>query len=494
MNKNRQIIMTNYSQLVRTIIIIIVVSIGAYFFTKGTTYPSQFKIIENTTKIRTDKIQDFTGAMLVNLDEDSDLEIFIAGHGNSSLFLKRIKDEYYPMEIPELSNPLGLTFSITACDLDKDGRDEILVLNHPNSSNNLSNSRILKFNQGRWIDLLTANDPITTSLKSGYSSTCIDRKGDGKYGLAVTNENGKISYLELEESSIIDVANEIGIALKSKGRSILGIPSPRGPTNIFVGNEDGANFFFENKGDGTFTEKADSVGVSDHLFNARGISIIDLNNDEIPDIVYGNNLGPTRLLEQTREGKFLDVTPEIMKVAYAVNSPVVGDFNLDGYEDLFLNNIRGYNKVFTHFDKNWYEIDSGILAEKEMFGVSTIAADLDKNGSYDILNTHGDGSHFPLTLYSIESSNQWIKFSAKYKNGSTLRGATIILRTNKRDQVRVISTGSGRFANYDDNVIFGLIKNEEVISSEIILPSGVRVEYKGGLNLMRNNEFIIPLP
>lgn len=493
MTNNSKIIMTNYHQVIRTLVIIVVVVIGSYFLTREPPYPSLFNITEKSNNIKGEKKENFSGAMLVNLDEDPELEIFVGGHGKSPLFLKKINDEYFPIDIPGLSDHKGLTVSIAACDLDQDGRDEILILNHQDPANSSGRSRVLKFIQGKWVDLLSINDPIIESLKSGYSSTCIDRKGDGKYGLAIANENGKISYLEIVNSKITDVANEIGIALESKGRSILGVPGPQGRTNILVGNEDGPNYYFENKGDGTFTEKAASVGVLDASSNARGISIIDINNDDIPDIVYGNNLGPTRLLEQTREGKFIDVTPEIMKVAYAVNSPVVGDFNLDGYEDVFLNNVRGVNKIFTHFEHNWYELDNKIFAEKEMYGVATIAADLNKNGSYEILNTHGDGSYFPITLYSIDPVNKWIKFSAKYTSGVVPRGAIIVLRTNVRDQVRVISSGSGRFANYDNVVIFGLLKNESVMSSEIILPSGNRVEYKGSLNLMSINEFIVPL-
>lgn len=450
--------MTKIYRIIKTLLLISAISIGAYFLSRGPSYPSNFEVIENSNKIKTDKKQDFAGAMLVNLDEDSELEIFIAGHGSSNLFLKRNKDELYPIDIPELADPKGLTFSISACDLDQDGRDEILILNHQDTLNNLSQSRIIKFTQGKWVDILSIDDPITDSLKLGYSSSCIDRKGDGKYGLAISNENGKISYLEMKNLKIADISNEIGIALKSKGRSVLGVPGPRGRMNIFVGNEDGPNYYFENRGDGTFVEKASALGISDPLFNARGISTIDINNDDIPDIIYGNTLGPTRLLEQTREGKFKDVTPEIMKEAYAVNAPVVGDFNLDGYEDVFLNNIRGYNKMFAHYEQNWFELEIGDMAEKEMYGVSTVAADLNQNGSYEILNTHGDGTHFPVTLYSIKPVHNWIKISVKYGNEAIPRGATVKLKTTLRDQVRVISTGSGRFANYENSVIFGLLK------------------------------------
>lgn len=485
--------MINSKQVIKALIVIGVLSVVVYL-TRSASFPGTFDVTNITGKIQSEGKQNFSGATLVNLDEDQEQEIFISGNGTSNLLLKRDKDIFHPMNIPELSDAKGLTFSVTACDLDQDGRDEILIINRPDPKTSASHSRILKLKSGKWEDLLPQNDPITKAIEFGYSASCIDRKGDGRYGLAISNENGKISYLEVVDSKITDIAESIGIALTSKGRSVLGVPGPVGYTNIFVGNEKGANFYFFNKGDGTFTEKAAEVGLSDAEFDARGMSLIDVNYDDIPDVVYGNHFGPTRLLEQTRDGKFIDVTPENMKKSYAVNAAVVGDFNLDGYEDIYLNNIRGDNKVFARYKNDWYPLNIEVLAEKEMFGISTIAGDLDKNGSYDILNTHGDGTHFPITLYSVKPESSWIKFFVKYASGGIPRGAIVRIRTTKRDHVRVISTGSGRFANYDSEVIFGLLKDESVLSAEVILPSGKKIEFKSNLNLMMTNEMIIPSP
>jgi hypothetical protein len=474
-------------QSVNYFVLIFALLVGVYFLTKDQNYPNSFEVTDISSKILSDRKQDFAGATLVNLDNDPEQEIFIAGHGTSNLLLKRSKDKFYPLEIPELYDSNGFTFAVTACDLDQDGRDEILILNHTDPLNNKSHSRIVKYVEGKWKDLLTTEDLMTQSLNAGYSASCIDRKGDGKYGFAVTSENGKLLYLESSGEKILDIAGEIGLALESKGRSVLGIPGPTGRTNIYVGNEDGPNFYFENDGQGLFNEKAAQVGLLDANFDARGMSLIDINHDDIPDLVFGNGLGPTRLLEQSRDGKFKDVTPEIMKDAYAVNSIVVADFNLDGYEDIYMNNVRGHNNLFARHKKNWHELDVPVLSEKDMFGVSTISGDLDKNGSFEILNTHGDGTHFPITLYSIKAAGKWIKFTVTLGNGGIPRGAVIKMRTSLRDQVRVISPGSGRFANYDNEMIFGLLKDENVLTVEVTLPSGGKFNYPGNYKIMKNN-------
>lgn len=476
---------------VKVITVVFALIVGTYIYAKKNSYPSKFEITNESQKIKSSAMQDFSGSVMVNLDDDLDLEIFIAGHGSSNLFLKLVNNELVPIAIPELVDSKGLAFAITACDFNQDGRDELLLINRPSKMDDESYSHIFKYSEGKWIDLISKNDAITEKLNHGYSATCIDRKGDGKYGVAIASEDGKISYLEMINSKITDIASDIGIDLVSKGRSILGVPGSNGFTNIFVGNEK-ENFYFINDGTGKFKEMANAVGLSDQFYSTRGISLIDLNNDEILDIAYGNEKGPTRLFEQSRDGKFKEVTPEIMLNAYAVSAAVAGDFNLDGFEDLYLNNIRGHNKLFSRFEDKWYELDRDILEEKDLKGISTIASDIDKNGSFEILNTHGDNTPAQITLYSIKPSNSWIKFKAKYPSGTIPRGMVVVLRTNLRIQVRAITSGSGRFANYDDEVLFGLMKDEVPQSAEFILPSSKRGEFVGDLKLQSTIEITLP--
>lgn len=147
--------------------------------------------------------------------------------------------------------------------------------------------------------------------------------------------------------------------------------------------------------------------------------------------------------------------------------------------------------MFARHNNDWHELDIEVLSEKDMFGISSIAGDLDMNGSYEILNTHGDSSHSPITLYSIKPTGKWIKFSILFKNGGIPRGSVVRLRTTLRDQVRVISPGSGRFANYGLELLFGLIKDESILSLEVILPSGNKSDFQGNFKPMNNNNIVI---
>lgn len=476
--------MAKWKDPLKYLALILLVFGGVYLF-KGPDFPYRFKVIDKSSSVLFKKDLNASGVILVNVDQDDEEEILITASG-SNLILKRNGPNFIEVKIPELEDSQGHTQSVTSCDLNQDGREEILLLNIPHATKPFSISRILRFEQGKWIDILSPRSSIAESLKNGYAATCIDRKGNGQYGLVISKDQGPISYLEMEEGKLKDIARQIGLNYSPKGRSITGIPGPSGRTNLFFGNID-SNLYFVNQGNGTFKESALEAGITDNDFETRGSSIIDINHDDIPDLVYGNHFGPLRLLKQNRTGKFEDVTPDSLIINYAVNATVVGDFNLDGYEDIYLNNIQGENKLYARYEDQWFNIGLNDLSEKELSGVSTLAADLDQNGSYEILNTHGDGNSAPISLYSIVSESNWVKLRVQYTNGTIPRGASIKLRTSLRDQIKVIATGSGRFANYSRDLLFGLLPDEKILAAEVILPSGEKIEVFKGLKFKQLN-------
>ena len=88
--------MINSKKLIKIFLLILVFLIGGYLL-KAPSYPGSFEAVDNTKKIQTGVKQDFSGATLVNLDDDADSEIFISGNGSSNLLLKRVKDNLFPL-------------------------------------------------------------------------------------------------------------------------------------------------------------------------------------------------------------------------------------------------------------------------------------------------------------------------------------------------------------------------------------------------------------
>ena len=113
-----------------------------------------------------------------------------------------------------------------------------------------------------------------------------------------------------------------------------------GDQDLYVSQGVGPNHFYENNGDGTFTEKAHLLQATDSLHSGGGVAVADFNNDGWPDLFLAN--GDQDILLKNLNGlSFLDVTEEMGLLEEPANRGVSaswGDFNNDGYLDLFVAN------------------------------------------------------------------------------------------------------------------------------------------------------------
>ena len=76
----------------------------------------------------------------------------------------------------------------------------------------------------------------------GRSVACLDRNGDGTYGVFVANYGGPMKLFEWDNGTLTDVAPTIGADLITGGRALVN-PLDGPQMNLFAGNENGANFF-----------------------------------------------------------------------------------------------------------------------------------------------------------------------------------------------------------------------------------------------------------
>ena len=118
-----------------------------------------------------------------------------------------------------------------------------------------------------------------------------------------------------------------------------------GDLDLFVTNGPHAgqnNFFYKNNGDGTFT-KIDTIAIAQDNRASDGSSWGDFNNDGYPDLFVANWWGQNNLLYMNNgDGTFTQITnsPITTESNYS-ETGVWGDYNNDGFLDLYVCNSGG---------------------------------------------------------------------------------------------------------------------------------------------------------
>ncbi|HET8727763.1 MAG TPA: CRTAC1 family protein, partial [Alphaproteobacteria bacterium] len=335
--------------------------------------------------------------------------------------------------------------------------------------------RLFSWRGGRWTDLFCVpQNRGALNVTAGRSVACIDRCGNGRYGFVVANYGGPFRLYELERSGRLrDVAPEAEIDGITGGRALACLPILGGRMDIFSVNENGANFLFRNDGTGRFDEIAMDCGLGDEMHHGRGVAALDADGDGRFDLAYGNWEGPHRLMAQGADGLFRDIAPEAYAEPSRVRTVIAADFDNDGFEEIFFNNIGQPNRLFGWRDGAWRRIDIGAAAEPRGLGTGAAAADIDGDGVLELLIAHGEAGVQPLTLYKARPNDHgWFRVMPLSPAGAPARGAVVTCRAGGRRMIRAVDAGSGYLCQMEPVAHFGLGLATGVEAVEVRWPDG----------------------
>ncbi|KAK3087997.1 hypothetical protein FSP39_013264 [Pinctada imbricata] len=304
----------------------------------------------------------------------------------------------------------------------------------------------------------------------------------------------------IEEGRIVlkNVASEAGIEKATGGRGLVVGPilGNDGKSDILFGNEGnymlgnrGENFLFQNQGDGTFKDLASEADILDENENGRGIALGDFNRDGLLDIACGNWEGYHRIFIQyindAGKRKFKNVASSVFSEPSMIRTVIAADFDNDGFTEIFLNNICDYykdqpNKLFTLRNKNdklaIMESDIGEALEVNGYGTGAAVADIDEDGSLELLVSHGESKAQALSVYKVNSDkltgNNWIRIYPKTKYGAPARGALVKVYTSEEETMsHVIDGGSGYLCQMEPFAHFGT-GFDFVVKLDVTWPDG----------------------
>jgi hypothetical protein len=291
-------------------------------------------------------------------------------YNNNGIFTTQKVD--YPLA--DNATPVGIALG----DVDKDGSVDIFVSNYIRKHQMVGQNNFSK-NYGPISQLLLNNGDNTfkdvtesaglTYKHNTFMAVLVDIDNDSWLDLIIAYDTGEIRTYQNKKDGTFEkksnpttdkYAYPMGIAVGDYNNDglvdfMFSNTGSTVPHFIASGNiEDKSLFnsdwiFFKNKGNFIFEDVAEQTQTKDFEFS-WGAAFADMNNDGLQDLVVAENYIafpphklfklPCRFLVQKNDHTFVATESEsgVVNKNYAI-SPLMSDFNQDGYLDLIWTNI-----------------------------------------------------------------------------------------------------------------------------------------------------------
>ncbi len=439
-------------------------SLNADFFEDITS-----KIVDNPKRLS-------YGVSVTDVNQDGNFDFIVTGFGYLNLALSYENGKLVNIvNQKKFSDEFRRTIGVAACDIDRDGYEEIYFLNTDTYSGTKKYSdRLIDLDKGKFIDLFEIEkNQKDLNLTAGRSVVCVDRKGDGNYGVYVANYGGPTRYYEYNDDILVDKSVQLNLAKVTGGRAVVAGHIISDKIDVFAANERGANFLYKND-KGRFLDVAYEYRVQDVLQNGRGTALSDIYYRGRLDILNGNWGGFHRAYV-LKNDIFEDIAKPPFDEPSRIRTVISADLDNDGYDEVFLNNIGEPNKLFRILENGLIkQIPLDVGLEPDGYGTGAAVADIDNDGVLELLVSHGESWDQPLSLYKakVDPDNKYLRIKPLNQYGAPARGATVTLISNLRKHSKTIDSGSGYLCQMEPVAHYGIRENEKDIKIKIKWTNG----------------------
>ncbi len=326
--------------------------------------------------------------------------------------------------------------SVAAVDYDHDGDIDLYVTN---SQMGKPNRLYRNEGDGTFVDVAAEAGVDKANEEHGGSMAVAwgDYNNDGHLDLYVVKWGWNILYRANGDGTFTDVTDEAGVGDQGNGNAAVWFDfNDDSHIDLYVGNyfryvdlwdledsrqmhedfetarDGGANVLYRNNGDGTFTEVAEEMGVADTGWTLD-VGCADYDNDGDQDLVLANDFGQDRVFRTNADGTLTDVTDEVIGWDTHKGMNVdFGDYNNDGWLDLYITNIwtKDYvqegNQLYRNMGDGTF---SDISFEADVYDAGWCWAgrffDYDNDGDLDLMVANGYISANPDTEYFRDLAN-----------------------------------------------------------------------------------------
>ncbi|MEM8485738.1 MAG: FG-GAP-like repeat-containing protein [Bacteroidota bacterium] len=231
-----------------------------------------------------------------------------------------------------------------------------------------------------------------------FGASWADYDNDGDPDLFLTNVGPEILFKNEGNGTFTDVTEAAGLSHSdgsATSSSVWWDLDLDGDLDLYVSvwaDSDSPNRLYENLGDGTFKDISLGSGLQDGGLTWTSIPI-DANNDGLPDLYVVNDFGPNKFYVNNGDKSFTEAT-----AAYGLEDEghgmgvTVGDYNNDGFFDIYLTNIEEYylNPLFVNTGNGSFEnqaVERGVSGAGWAWGTEFF--DCDHDGDLDLYVANG---------------------------------------------------------------------------------------------------------
>lgn len=276
-------------------------------------------------------------------------------------------------------------------DYDGDGDLDLVVTTYNDGCQSCTYPILLYRNDGGTFTKITTG-AIATEITRSFGCSWGDYDNDGRLDLFVStggqnamnnllfHNEGNGNFTKVTSGSIVNEASS------SSGCSWLDYDKD-GWLDLFVVNGGSQNdFLYRNNGNGTFNKVTSGSIVNDGKFG-RGCAVGDYDNDGWPDIFVACYSGQSDLLYRNNGNGTFTLTNGVIPGDNANGSGgTFGDFDNDGWLDLFVTNNSSNNRLFRNNGNGTFSPANSSLPNNETGQNSFGSAwfDYDNDGRLDL--------------------------------------------------------------------------------------------------------------
>ena len=410
------------------------------------------------------------GVAFVDVNGDGWLDIFLVNNNTPN----KLWINYGGTSFVESSTAWGVNATmpcrgISVGDFNNDGFVDVMV------GNWLSTIVLYKNTGTGFIDYSSAAG--VNLLGYGGAMNWLDYNRDGKLDLLFANDGMppryKYFFKNNDLSTFTNVAMTIGLTDSSSTLAVASADYDNdGDLDVFLGTQSypGSTFtgiLYRNNGNGTFTEVTASSGITT-VYYTWGAEWGDYNNDGYLDLFLANTTGLFQLYKNNGNGTFTDVASTVgISEGDAAYSCAWLDYDNDGDLDLYVARGASYPDRMFRNDNGYFTDVAGSIGLVDILHSSCVSAGDFNNDGYLDLYVNNNGSSNRL-FQNSGGTNKWVIFNLQgvTSNRSAI-GSRVTVKTGALTQIREVEGGSGGKGQNSLPVEFG-IGTASVIDSVII--------------------------